>query len=277
MDTEKIKRNREYSERAFWTGHYHFLMQALAVAMSRCLVWRLVGVGTPYTLKDLFDFAKIQDEEHELKDPYFYYVSREGAIGLSPGLEYLTQWLFIPMEPGKERDFFLRDLREKILEEEAAEMAVNQAVDDGLARERQNATQYMVFKDGQQTGPYTIRQLMHQQLSPDTLVWSQGMETWTPAGQVVDIASALGYQPSPSQPQAQPEAQVQASSQPETDEPVKYYMIDSNNQRLGPLTIIDMLNYGLTSDTLVWTDGMSQWARAAEVAVLNDLLRRYGR
>ena len=277
MDTEKIKRNREYSERAFWTGHYHFLMQALAVAMSRCLVWRLVGVGTPYTLKDLFDFAKIQDEEHELNDPHFYFVSREGAIGLSPGLEYLTQWLFIPMEPGRERDFFLRDLREKLQEEEAAEMAVNQAVDAGLAQERQNATQYMVFQGGQQTGPFTVRQLMYQQLTPDTLVWSQGMASWTPASQVAEIASVMGYQQPSPQPQPQPKVQAQASPQPQAAAPVQYYMVDRNNQRLGPLTIDEMLNYGLTSDTLVWTEGMSQWTKAAEISILADLLRRYGR
>ncbi len=72
MDNEKVKRNREYAERAFWTGHYHFLMQALAVASTHCLVWRSVGEGLPFTLKDIFELAKRHDEEHEISEPSFY-------------------------------------------------------------------------------------------------------------------------------------------------------------------------------------------------------------
>ena len=95
MDPEKIKKNQEYAEEAFWTGHYHYMMQALAVAMSHTMVWRLVGDGTPFTLKDIFEFAREYDEKHEIEAPSFYYVSREGAIALCPGLEYLAEWLFV--------------------------------------------------------------------------------------------------------------------------------------------------------------------------------------
>lgn len=120
---EKDKQNHEYAEEGFWTGHYHYLLQALAIATNRCQVWRLVETGDAYTLNEVFEFAKAWDAEHELKKGQFYMVTIEGAIGISPGLEYLTKWMFTPMEPGKERDFLLQELQEKLDRMAAEEMA----------------------------------------------------------------------------------------------------------------------------------------------------------
>lgn len=117
-------------------GHYKLLTQALAVSMTRCWVWRETAQGVPYTLKELFEFAKKVDAEQPLSGHQFYMVSREGAIGLSPGLEWMTKWMFIPMEPGKERDFLVRKMREELQTERAVQDAVEQAVQQGLAAEK---------------------------------------------------------------------------------------------------------------------------------------------
>ena len=93
-------------------GHYRTLTQALAVAMPKCIIWRETGEGTPISVKELYDFARKQDEESPLSPEQFYMVSREGAIGLSPGLEYLTQWIFVPMEPCPLRDFMHKRFNE---------------------------------------------------------------------------------------------------------------------------------------------------------------------
>lgn len=117
-------------------GHYPSLMHALASAMTRCWVWREAIQGVPYTLKELFEFAKKLDAEHPVEGHQFYMVSREGAIGLSPGLEWMTKWMFIPMEPCKERDFLVRKMREELQTERAVQDAVEQAVQRGLAAEK---------------------------------------------------------------------------------------------------------------------------------------------
>lgn len=108
-------------------GHFRTLTHALAVAMPKCIIWRETDNGTPVSAKELFDFCQKYDVEHPLREEEFYMVSREGAIGISPGLEWLTQWMFIPMEPCKERDFAFRkmqeDLREELREEQKAESA----------------------------------------------------------------------------------------------------------------------------------------------------------
>ena len=95
-------------------GHYRTFSHALAIAMQKCFVWRETENGTPYTAKELLAFAQTQETEHPLQPEQYYMVSREGAIGLSPGLEWMTTWMFIPMEPCKERDFAFRNMMEEL-------------------------------------------------------------------------------------------------------------------------------------------------------------------
>ena len=48
---------------------------------------------------------------------------------------------------------------------------------------------FHVAINGQTQGPYAPEQLMSAGLTPETLVWSQGMAGWTPAGQVPALAA----------------------------------------------------------------------------------------
>jgi len=134
METNNQTNNK--SGRGPILDHYRSLTQALAVAMPKCLIWRETDNGTPVSAKELFDFCQKYDVEHPLREEEFYMVSREGAIGLSPGLEWLTQWMFIPMEPCKERDFVFRKMQEDLRTEFAVEKAVEEAVQHGLAAEK---------------------------------------------------------------------------------------------------------------------------------------------
>ena len=117
-------------------NHYRSLTQALAVAMPKCIIWREADNGTPVSAKELFDFSQKRDVEHPLREEEFYMVSREGAIGLSPGLEWLTRWMFIPMEPCKERDFVFLKMQEELQTEAEVKKAVEEAVQRGLAAEK---------------------------------------------------------------------------------------------------------------------------------------------
>ncbi|MBR1652391.1 MAG: hypothetical protein IJ692_03255 [Alloprevotella sp.] len=123
-------------QRVHVLGHYETLTEALAIAMTKCLVWRETEEGTPYSIKELFAYAQKHDRENPLRPEQFYMVSREGAIGISPGLEWLTAWMFIPMEECRERDFALRNMMEELHTESEVEKAIEQAVTEGLAREK---------------------------------------------------------------------------------------------------------------------------------------------
>lgn len=129
--------------------HTPSLTHALSIAMTRgIMVWRDAETGTPFSLKELFEFSKRHDKEHPLKEHYFYMVTREGAIGISPGLEWLTTWMFVPMEDCKERDFMLMKMREDLMTERAVREAVDKAVTEGLAREKAAKEQAVPVGDG---------------------------------------------------------------------------------------------------------------------------------
>ena len=44
--------------------------------------------------------------------------------------------------------------------------------------------QYYIIRNDQQAGPYTLEELAAMEITPDTMVWSEGMTDWTPAHQV---------------------------------------------------------------------------------------------
>ena len=51
--------------------------------------------------------------------------------------------------------------------------------------------EYFIIENGQQTGPFSDNQLAAKRISPDTLVWKQGMADWTPAWQVEELKQIL--------------------------------------------------------------------------------------
>lgn len=56
---------------------------------------------------------------------------------------------------------------------------------------------YYIDQDNQQQGPFTVEQLSEQQINVNTLVWSEGMESWIPAGQVQELSALFTGQPVP--------------------------------------------------------------------------------
>ncbi|NLZ20235.1 MAG: zinc ribbon domain-containing protein [Bacteroidales bacterium] len=123
MEKQKLTPKQEQAKKALLTGHFPYMMQAVALAYQMVPAWRHAEKGTPCSFLDLFQAAKKYDEAHPHKegDPAFFYVSLEGAIGYCPtGLEFQVSWLFFPMEPGKERDAIVAKVKEEM---EAAEKA----------------------------------------------------------------------------------------------------------------------------------------------------------
>ncbi len=50
---------------------------------------------------------------------------------------------------------------------------------------------YYVDASRKQAGPYELEALVAQGITPQTLVWKQGMENWAPAAEVPEVAAAL--------------------------------------------------------------------------------------
>lgn len=53
---------------------------------------------------------------------------------------------------------------------------------------------FYIAKNGQQLGPMEVHEAAQLGITPDTLVWREGMGDWTPAGNVVEFAPYLSQQ-----------------------------------------------------------------------------------
>ena len=50
---------------------------------------------------------------------------------------------------------------------------------------------FIIDHNGQQAGPFSFDQLVQKAITPETLVWKQGMADWTPAWKVEDLKAVL--------------------------------------------------------------------------------------
>lgn len=127
MDNKTQNSSQSLQDYKTRIGHYSTLTEALAAAMLKGnLVWRIYDeTREPYDLVEIYNFAKKYDHEHPITGTQFYWVSREGAIGISMGLEYRVKWLFIPMEPGLEYDDVVVKMGERMVEVEDVKAALN--------------------------------------------------------------------------------------------------------------------------------------------------------
>ena len=50
---------------------------------------------------------------------------------------------------------------------------------------------FIIDHNGQQAGPFSFDQLVQKGISPETLVWKQGMADWTPAWKVEELRAVL--------------------------------------------------------------------------------------
>lgn len=49
--------------------------------------------------------------------------------------------------------------------------------------------QYYIIRNDQQAGPYTLEELAAMEITPDTVVWTEGMTDWAPAHEVSELNS----------------------------------------------------------------------------------------
>lgn len=76
---------------------------------------------------------------------------------------------------------------------------------------------FIIDNNGQQAGPFSQDQLVQKAISPETLVWKQGMADWTPAWKVEELRTVLeaveANKPNSTNQQENQESQQQTSEQ----------------------------------------------------------------
>ena len=65
--------------------------------------------------------------------------------------------------------------------------------------------EYYIASNGQNLGPYSVEQLAQQRITPDTMLWTQGMPNWAPASQIPELKQLFsGIQQTPVPPSSVP-------------------------------------------------------------------------
>jgi hypothetical protein len=50
---------------------------------------------------------------------------------------------------------------------------------------------FIIENNGQQAGPFSLEQLVQKAITPEALVWAQGMKDWTPAWKIAELKTVL--------------------------------------------------------------------------------------
>ena len=112
----------------------------------------------------------------------------------------------------------------------------------------EQVAEWYVAVDGAPEGPMTLDEALARDVSPDTLVWRDGMDEWRPAGEVAEFAAA-------------------APAQEETADDREYY-VDASGAIEGPVgreVIETRIAAGdLRHETLIWFEGLEEWTPLGE-------------
>lgn len=112
---------------------------------------------------------------------------------------------------------------------------------------------YYTVENGVQKGPFTIENLSTQNLTPDTLVWRQGLSEWQKASSFPELAPLLALSTPPEE-----SAFGQYAEMPPSDP----YFAMMGEKQVGPMSVDELISMGITRDTPVWRNGMRDWMPA---------------
>lgn len=65
---------------------------------------------------------------------------------------------------------------------------------------------YWIAIDNRKIGPLPLDEVVNHPVTPETLVWRDGLPTWVPAGSLPELAEAFGWDRKPHMPQSMPAA-----------------------------------------------------------------------
>lgn len=142
---------------------------------------------------------------------------------------------------------------------------------------------YYIVRYGQQTGPFPKEELMANGLTPDMLVWTEGMSGWVKASEISGLRDLFCVDVRQEQiPGSEYDINVEGAYgvnvPPYAGVNASGWFAMLGGIQVGPHTVDELCSRGLRQDTPVWRQGMSGWQEARAIPELRDALshRDYG-
>lgn len=107
--------------------------------------------------------------------------------------------------------------------------------------------EYFIVVEGRQEGPFPFDALKYKNLSPDTLVWKQGLPDWVKASEIPELLPLLT---------------ITVDAEEVEPEEERGWFAMMGGTRIGPNSISELIGMGLKPTTPVWHNGMADWALA---------------
>ncbi len=100
---------------------------------------------------------------------------------------------------------------------------------------------YFIHDGQNESGPFSVEELKHQPVTKDSLIWYEGLDNWTPAGEINDLKSLFNLKPPPLREKAY-ESTITTSQFPSTpptsNDTSPDYLFDTPKKRSFVLPII---------------------------------------
>lgn len=108
---------------------------------------------------------------------------------------------------------------------------------------------YFIILNGSQTGPFEVNELYNKGITPETLVWTEGMENWTPAWQVGDLKPVINSSIVRSEP---PKYEPDGPGSDKTPTPPPYKG-ESKRRGCGTRTLLALLILAVIGVAMIFT------------------------
>lgn len=118
---------------------------------------------------------------------------------------------------------------------------------------------YYILIDGKQTGPLSLQELLDFDITPSTPVWREDMPAWGVAADFAELQDALSA------------TQASRRSFAGKEQEQSYYFAIINGEQTGPIAADALKASGVTAETMLWKEGMTDWAKAVEIPELAEI------
>jgi hypothetical protein len=115
-------------------------------------------------------------------------------------------------------------------------------------------------------GVFQLEDIQFENINNETLIWTEGMSDWENAYEFLELNNPVDIEIPPVLPISEEPVSRLLNNELGIENNISdlYYIKKPNQPQLGPLSIEKILDIDVDENTLIWTEGMSNWQNAVD-------------